>query len=655
MKRTIIAIVSLLCIGLYAKADPIDVKCTSWDLEDWGEDGELTLYGEDGNFSFYFDLYYRDEASDLQLGKIYTVDDIFCGSDGQYAGVFYDDDWHYGIKELSLVKTVDENGLVHFTGSTIDSFDNQYTFHYDEAAFVITGDTIPIAFTCFPPIVELNSDGSWDYIAGGKEYGYKVELCYFSDNDLSCAGSFDTDDMDIPFSSISEYVSDGDGGLKRVNYDIKECEIDIVEADKAFYLTGNILASNGNVYSLDIVSAIPIGKDTVEIILKDPTIDDIYYSWFGFVTLDFPVDSNRVQLWFSPQALGSGMMGHYIIGKDGTQSTFITEYENEEVDISGYSGEFDVSFIGDDMCVTGFMICNNNVLYKFIKVYPTSINIEQQVLDNGVGYDIHAGLADAGFYFKDINALDSLNDKVIDRNEPYLGLSIDTIGGFIACNLKAGDEIRVKFGYVSSPVNAIAGSDTTVLSPTNGKLNILEYKAKSDVIVKIESTGTDTMVVKQIMINEPIAEVELPAFVQTFTLAVLSNDTLKGKAAVTNLLGSGIIDNQDGTYTIPSGIEVTILATSADGYLFSSWSEGLYGSSAECSSCWTPINTNVNPLTITITEDISIMATFINDPEANVIELENGIQNVKAVKILKDGIIRIQKEDNLYNLQGIEQ
>ena len=147
---------------------PIDVTCKSWELEDWGGDGELTLYDKDTTLAFYFDLYYGDEAAeDLIPGKVYTVADVYVseGTGEQYAGVYHDDDWYYGIKILSLTKTIDEGGLVHFVGSLVDSLDVAYTFHYDqpepeEKERVVVGIRFPAEN--IPTTIELaTSNDQW--------------------------------------------------------------------------------------------------------------------------------------------------------------------------------------------------------------------------------------------------------------------------------------------------------------------------------------------------------------------------------------------------------------------------------------------------------------------------------------------------------------
>ena len=59
----------------------------------------------------------------------------------------------------------------------------------------------------------------------------------------------------------------------------------------------------------------------------------------------------------------------------------------------------------------------------------------------------------------------------------------------------------------------------------------------------------------------------------TYTLKLVADPTM-GSVAVTNLLGSDIIDNGNGTYTVPENAKVTILATPNEGYAFTGWLEG---------------------------------------------------------------------------------
>ncbi len=94
----------------------------------------------------------------------------------------------------------------------------------------------------------------------------------------------------------------------------------------------------------------------------------------------------------------------------------------------------------------------------------------------------------------------------------------------------------------------------------------------------------------------------------THTLRLVA-DSVMGSVAVTNLLGSDIVDNGDGTYTVPENVSVTILATPNEGYEFSGWLEG--NVLCDFIDCGTAINTMDNPLTFTITQDAACKAEFV--------------------------------------------
>ena len=93
----------------------------------------------------------------------------------------------------------------------------------------------------------------------------------------------------------------------------------------------------------------------------------------------------------------------------------------------------------------------------------------------------------------------------------------------------------------------------------------------------------------------------------TYTLKLVA-DPVKGSVAVTNLLGSDIVDNGNGNYTVPENAKVTILATPNEGYEFSGWLEG--NVLCDFIDCGTALNTLDNPLTFTMTNDAACKAEF---------------------------------------------
>ena len=98
-----------------------------------------------------------------------------------------------------------------------------------------------------------------------------------------------------------------------------------------------------------------------------------------------------------------------------------------------------------------------------------------------------------------------------------------------------------------------------------------------------------------------------PVVVTTHTLQLVA-DPIKGSVAVTNLLGSGIVDNGDGTYDVPEGAEVTLLATPNEGYQFTGWKAGSVG--CDFTDCGNALSTVDNPLTFDMYNGAAFMAEF---------------------------------------------
>ena len=151
-------------------------------------------------------------------------------------------------------------------------------------------------------------------------------------------------------------------------------------------------------------------------------------------------------------------------------------------------------------------------------------------------------------------------------------------------------------------------------------------------------------IAQSVHIYYPVLDEPAPT---TYTLKLVA-DPEKGSVAVSNLLGSDIIDNHDGTYTVPANAEVTILATANEGYEFTGWKVG--NRYCDFTECGTALNTLDNPLTITMTEDVAYKAEFKAKGEG----IENIVLTEKAHKVVVDGMLYIVRDGKLFNLQGAQ-
>ena len=103
-------------------------------------------------------------------------------------------------------------------------------------------------------------------------------------------------------------------------------------------------------------------------------------------------------------------------------------------------------------------------------------------------------------------------------------------------------------------------------------------------------------------------EASEPVLVTANTLQLHVNDAAMGSVALQNP-SNDIIDNGDGTYSVPEGAEVTLLATPNEGYEFIGWKAS--SSICDFADCeFVALPTVDNPLTLDMYQEAAFMAEF---------------------------------------------
>ena len=189
---------------------------------------------------------------------------------------------------------------------------------------------------------------------------------------------------------------------------------------------------------------------------------------------------------------------------------------------------------------------------KFENKYATSINIEQLVLDNGKSYDLLSALGTNGYATNWTNDLDSLNNEKAQRNYAFLGEKVKADGKMIDFRLAQGSTVKVKFGNAPDPIKVVInGVENTVEAAALA--TPYEYTAAKETYISIRSTTTKTLVFKQIMINEDIQKVVLPAlYTVTYNAGAGECEVVKAE-------------------TQYSGDVVILPAATREGYTFDGW------------------------------------------------------------------------------------
>jgi len=294
--------------------------------------------------------------------------------------------------------------------------------------------------------------------------------------DGSASGTVEIKDIAAKESVI--LVSDGNGGQALICYEITY--------DDATPSTEPVLSVNPTEVTLELTAA---------------KLSDVAYVTFSGKNLEPGEHSLTV-----PNLAGLRTDPAFVtVGADGKLNEQVAIAYSSDVDVPLGSTEISLAISNLEAKVTV------NYSASFAKNYLSkSVNIEQWVLDNGKKTEeFKAVLEDANIEFADINELDSLNDEKPFRNEPYLGLKLKKQGARVACWIKQGDRIAVKFGMLKDAVKIGVNGEYNEL-PASEESSAIERTAAQDEYLEIITTSDKTIVLKQIMLNEDIAEVVLP-------------------------------------------------------------------------------------------------------------------------------------------------
>ena len=279
---------------------------------------------------------------------------------------------------------------------------------------------------------------------------------------------------------------------------------------------------------------------------------------------------------------------------------------------------------------------------KFEKKYINhSIFIDQLVLDYGTKYDIKADLTKYGWEYANLNALDSLNDleNKPNRNADFLGLKMKTAGAYIAGWLAAGDGIVIRFGNIGSDIKVSAKGATTDTEMTITAADLKDpefydsefpiYGFTEDVYVTISTVDGGTVVLKQIIkIEDEFIDVVLPApGAYMVNVAEAENGTVTANW-------------ENKKYRAPVGATVTLTVTPAEGYKIATVTLD-----SEALTAVEGVYSFVMPA-----KEVNVAATFV--AEGGETAITNTEAAVKAVKVIREGKLFIEKNGVLYNAQG---
>ena len=318
-----------------AKLENYDVTIESYAENFYTTDNDVwvKLYDADENV-YYFDIVVAEGTQELALGQAYTLADMipnFSYMRGANGKMPY--------ASASLTKTVtmyEEQELVHFAAQFTDTLGNNYTLAYDQAPFIITGDTIDVVFTtnANKPIYD---DGMCQLRAANEDYDIAFT---FPCAEGAPAGTYTEDDMNIQYTFVNDFEA-------------VSAHCVVAENNGTISLEGWILAKDGNVYHVTFSFTAPTAQSFETITATNLVLDDSYASYFSIIIVGASNEDYTVSLYLPAE--------NYFGTFSADEVSLSIKSGDSEIEI--YEGTITVANTATGVAITGTVLSMDGVQY----------------------------------------------------------------------------------------------------------------------------------------------------------------------------------------------------------------------------------------------------------------------------------------------------
>ena len=324
-----------------AKLDNYDVTITDYAENFYTTDNDVwvKLYDADGNI-YYFDIVVAEGTQELALGQAYTLADMIANYSYMRSA-----NGKMAYASASLTKTVtmyEEQELVHIAAAFTDTLGNNYTLAYDQAPFIITGDTIDVVFTtnANKPIYD---DGMCQLRAENEDYDIAFT---FTCAEGAPAGEYGEEDMNLDYTFVNDFEA-------------VSANCVVAENNGTISLVGDILAKDGNVYHVTFSFTAPTAQSFETITATNLVLDDTYASYFGIIIAEASNEDYTVSMYLPSD--------DYLGTFDAEAVSLSIEGADGEIEI--YEGTITVANTATGVAITGTVLSMDGVQYTLNLTY----------------------------------------------------------------------------------------------------------------------------------------------------------------------------------------------------------------------------------------------------------------------------------------------
>ena len=616
-----------------AKQQDYNIEIVDYAEKYYSADNDVyvRLYDADGN-TYYFDIVVAEGSQELELNHAYTLADMLpnysykkdsLGNKTVYASA-------------SLTKSLvayEEQQLVHIDAAFADSLGNNYMLTYEEAPFIITGDTIDIFFQehMDKPIFAQNMCQ-----LRTKNDSMDIAFTFNVATEGSAAGIYSEADMNLTYTFVNDLEA-------------KEAHCVVTEDNGNLNLEGWILAKDGNVYHVTMFFAIPTPQSQENITCTNLVLDESLASWFGIIVANASNDDYSVSMYLSAE--------DYVGTFDAEEVELTIKDANGEIEL--YQGSVTVAVSNGGYVITGSALSMDGVEYILNLSYVAPEPTSQETLTMS-GVITNYGTA---WQFRGVAGNNFLTIAAYSATIPNTYGPADLAADYTyVMKLVGGDTLY--YDMVDANINvAVSGTNATITGTLRGQnyvnsTDVIEFTLNLTATVEDYEPGGDEYDAQDEDFNRNFPEytIDDQYLAEHNVLIAEATDAENFMIAIEFNVEAGATELATGVYNIDaSGEPGTVYA----GYVNSG---SIYGSVAgilneggALTSLWL-----LNAGTVTVLENgvIEVQATNTWGRAINcrLGEYPEGIENTDAkaaaVKVVRDGKLIIIKNGVEFNAQG---
>ncbi len=617
-----------------AKLDNYNVTITDYAENFYTTDNDVwvKLYDADENV-YYFDIVVAEGTQELALNQIYTLADMIPnysymrGANGKMA-----------YASASLTKTVsmyEEQELVHFAAAFTDTLGNNYTLTYDQAPFIITGDTIDVVFTgnANKPIYD---DGLCQLGAENEDY----EIAFtFPCAEGAPAGTYGEEDVELEYT----YVND---------FEAVSAHCVVAENNGVIALEGWILAGDGNVYHVTFSFTAPTAETFETITATNLVLDDSYASVFSIIIAEASNEDYTVSMYLPAE--------NYFGTFSADEVSLSIEGEEDEIDI--YEGTITVANTATGVAITGTILSMDGVQYTLNLQYVIPDATSQETITMSGKLTNYEGQA---WQFIGSTASQMVTIAAYATSIPGTYGRSDLMADYTYVVKVVGSDTLYYDMVDANVVVAVSGTNATITGTLKGQ----NYVNSADVIeFTLNLTATVEDYEPQPQGNQydsqdegfyykfPTYNIDDQYLAQYNVFVVDAQDAQNNTISIEFNVAAGTTELPAGVYPINESYDAgTVTAGSINQYIYGSYAGSLDNEGYINIPLWLIVNGTVTVLENGVIE-VAATNTWGQGIYSRLGEYPEGIENTEAgvntVKTVRNGQLIIIKNGVEYNAQG---